>query len=92
MTVVTVVAVVVFWFSVIVVGVCFFKGVLFFLPPFVTWVQPSSSLSGWSPVSSLGLPLVNGIVFGDSEVAAAAAILVVVVVVVVVGVVILVVF
>ena len=43
--VVKVLAVVVFWFSVIVVGVCFFKGVLFFLPHFVTWVQPSSSLS-----------------------------------------------
>ena len=92
--VVTVVAVVVefvFWFSVAaIVVVDFLKGVFFFFffSPLVTWDHPSSSLSGWSSVSSLGLSLVDGMVF----VVAAAAIVVMVVVVVVSGVVILVVF
>ena len=61
--------------------------VFFFFPPLTTWVQPSSSLSGWSLVSGFGLSP------DDTVVAAAtAAIVVVVVVVVAVGVVVLVVF
>ena len=84
-TVVTVVAVVGFG-TVVVVGGNFFMGVFFFVPPLTTWVQPSSSLSGWSSVLGLVFSLVNTVV------AAAAAIVVVVVVVVVIGVVVLVVF
>ena len=89
-TVVTVVAVVVelavIWFSVDAIA-DFFEGVFFF-SLLVTWIHPSSSLSGWSPVSGLGLPLVDCTVF----IVTAAAIVVIVVVVVGGGVVILVVF
>ena len=83
-TVGKVVAVIAFviWFSVVLTGSSFFN------PPLCTWVHPSS-LSGWSPVSCLGLSP-----FAGAVVAAAAAIVVVVIVVAVVvtGVVVLVVF
>ena len=73
--------------TIVVVVDNFFVGVFFFFPPLTTWVQPSSSLSGCSPVSGFGLSLVTAVIF---VVAAAAAR--VIVVVVVVGVVVLVVF
>ena len=72
---VTVVAVEILFgcFSCVGVDICVFK-VDFFLPPQVTWVHPSSSLLGWSPVSGLGLLLVGGMI-----IVVAAAVVVVVV-------------
>ena len=54
------VSVVVSWFSVDAFVV--FEGDFSFFS-LVTWVHHSSSLSGWSPVSGFGLPLVGGIIF-----------------------------
>ena len=53
-------------------------GVFFLFFPLCTWVHPSSSLSGWSPVSALGLSLTTIAVVFIVDVVAAAAVVAVV--------------
>ena len=55
-----VISIIVGWFSVCV----FFEGDFFFFP-FVTWVHPSSSLSGWSPESGFEISLISWMIFAD---------------------------
>ena len=56
-----------------VVVVLAFAEAFFFGFPLCTWVHPSSSLSGWSPVSALGLSQATvAVAFVDGVVVAAA--------------------